>query len=333
VVRGGAGGSGGRGGVGGGAGGGSGVAGVGIGGGGGGGGAGGGAAGVGGTGGAGGGAGTIGTAGIGGVNGSAGVGGASGGIAGGGGGAGAGAGIGGGAGGSAAGGAGTPILPVDQLVSDFENPTVARINPTGTPPRKGDWYSYNYGNHGCSQTPPPGAVLVPSTPPIPSPGPSGNLALHAAWTGCLEAGVGVDFNMQSPPDGGLLLKPTYDLTGYTGFTFWVLGTPGYDRYFSFKVIRRAETPPRDGGTCDEAIVGTNKCSDSWGQAFWIPLPYIGAWQQVTVRFSDLDLFKQEGWGARFPWDPSDVIGIRILGQLTRAGEPIDVWIDDVYLLK
>ena len=43
------------------------------------------------------------------------------------------------------------------------------------------------------------------------------------------------------------------------------------------------------------------------------------------------MFKQEGWGAIFAWDPEDVTSIQIQSQ--DMGEKYDFWIDDVYLTK
>jgi hypothetical protein len=94
---------------------------------------------------------------------------------------------------------------------------------------------------------------------------------------------------------------------------------------------RAETLAADGGSCDEQVVGVNKCADSWGQTFI--LPPAGNWLQVTVMFPDTTKFRQEGWGAVFPWNPADVIGVQIQSQGTEFDQPFDFWIDDLYLIR
>ena len=58
------------------------------------------------------------------------------------------------------------------------------------------------------------------------------------------------------------------------------------------------------------------------------LATLPTWAQVTVKFADLTKFKQEGWGAVFAWDPTDVTSIQI--QSRDAGEMYDFWIDDMY---
>ena len=173
----------------------------------------------------------------------------------------------------------------------------------------------------------------PGLPPTPGPGPSGGRALAATWTGCSiwGAGIGADFNLSEPSDGAAATRLPYDLTPYKGITFWGMATPGSDAHLRVKVVRRAETRVEDGGTCDEAVVGINRCSDSWGQLF--SLPTAGNWQQVVVLFSDASKFKQEGWGLLFPWDPTDVFGIQIQSQGSEVAQPFDFWIDDVYLIR
>ncbi len=240
---------------------------------------------------------------------------------------------GGGGAGSFGGNAGSPLDPGDSL-SDFELETVARINPTGTPPRNGHWFSYNDLSPTCLQVPPVGAVHRPSLPPVPSPGPSGGLALRATWDRCTVwgAGVGAYFNLVEPPDGGVGTPLPYDLAGYQGITFWAaLATAGTDTRLRFKIITRGETPIRDGGTCDETVVGVNKCGDAWGQTF--VLPTAGNWRQITVQFANITVFKQEGWGYAIPWNPSDVLGIQIQSQNTEMDQPFDFWVDDVYLFR
>jgi len=246
---------------------------------------------------------------------------------------GAGGGVAGSAGGGPGGSAGSELDPGDPL-SDFELDPVARINPTGTPPRNGYWFSYNDMSPTCVQVPALGADHHPSLPPTPSPGPSGGLALRATWNGCAVwgAGIGAYLNLVEPADGGVGTPLPYDLAGYKGITFWAaLATPTADTRLRFKIITRGETPIRDGGTCDEAVVGINKCGDAWGQTFVMPIA--GNWRQITVQFANLTVFKQEGWGHFVPWNPSDVLGIQIQSQGTEMDQPFDFWIDDVYLFR
>jgi hypothetical protein len=220
----------------------------------------------------------------------------------------------------------------EDVISDFRT-QVARINLTGTPPRSGYWYSYNDASPTCVQVPAPAEAYDVGVPPMPSPGLSGGFALRGVWRGCNSwgAGIGAALNLSEPIDGAAGTKRPYDLSAYKGFAFWGMAAPGSNGRLRFKVVMRAETPLADGGDCDETIVGINKCSDSWGQTF--ALPSAGHWQQIVVLFSDTSRFRQEGWGALYPWNPADVTGIQIQSQGAEIDQSFDFWIDDVYLFR
>jgi hypothetical protein len=223
-----------------------------------------------------------------------------------------------------------------EILSDFEDLAIATIVQTGSPPRNGFWYTYNDGSATCLQVPPPMTgsappqTYVPEVPPTSAPlGTAGSLALHARWSDCTSwgAGIGADINTPVTSAGAVYTGPKvpYDLTQYSGITFWAMATPGTDVQLRVKLPMTAETRVEDGGTCVEST--TFKCSDDWGEVF--SLPANGNWKQVTVRFSDR-FFQQEGWGAAFPWNPRDVTSIQI--QAVDRMETYDFWIDDVYLL-
>lgn len=251
--------------------------------------------------------------------------------------------------GTGGGGAGSWGGDSSALLSDFEDLAGATVVRAGVPPRNGYWYTYNDDNPPgtdptCSQVPAPGpqtgphppATYVGEVPPTAAPATmaqastAGSLALHAKWSGCSVwgAGIGADINSPLVPGGALYIGPKvpYDLSAYSGITFLAMAAPGTDTALRVKVPMSATTRIEDGGTCQESV--SNKCSDDWGEAF--NLPSNGTWKRITVRFSDTGFF-QEGWGAVFPWNPSDVTGIQI--QSSDKGEPYDFWIDDVYLLR
>ena len=230
-------------------------------------------------------------------------------------------------------GGGGAVMDPENLISDFEDPVAATVVQAGTPMRNGYWYSYNDMSATCTQTPANGVAYLPTTPAtFPADGTSSTMALHAMWNTCSTwgAGVGADLN-QPAVDGGMYTGPKvpYDLTGYTGITFWAMATAGSDTKLRIKLPMTDETKIVDGGNCDEAVVGANKCSDDWGTAF--SLPTNGSWTQITISFSDATKFKQEGWGAIFPWAPSHVTSIQI--QSSDMGESYDFWVDDMYLTK
>jgi hypothetical protein len=139
--------------------------------------------------------------------------------------------------------------------------------------------------------------------------------------------VGADFNV--PFTSALFYsgpKLAYDVTPYTGITFWAMATPGTSNRLRVKFPMRATTPVGGGGLCDEAMVGQFQCGDDWGADF--DLPINGAWRQITVRFGQAS-FAQEGWGLLVPWNPREVTGVQI--QASDANVAYDFWIDDVHL--
>jgi hypothetical protein len=238
-----------------------------------------------------------------------------------------------GGGSTGAAGSGGGLPPGDQLLSDFEDPTAATVVMVGG--RNGYWYSYNDNTPAgtdatCMQTPANGVAYVGSTPTTPAPN-GGMFALHAQWTGCSIWGAGVGADIAQPAqDGGIYTGPKVpyaDLGNYTGITFWAASATTADTNLRVKLPMTDETKTTDGGNCVDSA--TNKCSDDWGQVF--KLPNTGAWLQITVKFSDQTKFKQEGWGATFPWNPAHVTAIQI--QSVDKTETYDFWVDNLYLTK
>jgi len=111
-----------------------------------------------------------------------------------------------------------------------------------------------------------------------------------------------------------------DLRTYTGLTLWARAAPGTDPHIRVKLPMLAELKISDGGLCDEAVVGLDKCSDSHGQI--VRLPSDGSWRLIRLSFTDPS-FKQEGWGAVFPWNPADVTGIQIQSQGDEKDQPFE----------
>jgi hypothetical protein len=223
------------------------------------------------------------------------------------------------------------VNPMD-LLSDFEEGR-AVVLPLGTPARNGYWYAYNDASAGCLQSPAHDDIYYPSTSAPRAPGPSRGRALHASWNTCSSwgAGVGTDFASVALPDGGIApVKPrtAYDLTPYAGIAFWAMATPGTQTSVRMKMVMHVSTQIQDGGACDEAVLGADKCGDEWGEPF--TLPSDGTWKAITLRFADA-VFKQEGWGQAFAWNPADVLGIQF--QSLAATGLYDFWIDDIYLLR
>jgi hypothetical protein len=212
--------------------------------------------------------------------------------------------------------------------------------------RNGYWYSYNDDNPGgsspgCVQTPMSGPQAMAMNMPTPTyigaappagarPGSADTMALHAQWMGCAVWGAGIGADLAQPAqDGGIYTGPKveYDVSAYSGISFWAMLEGDSDTALRIKVPMSDETKTVDGGKCTEDA--TTKCSDDFGYKF--NLPPNGSWKQITVRFSDTATFAQEGWGKPFTWNPLHVTSIQIQSQ--NKGEPYNFWVDDMFFFK
>jgi hypothetical protein len=246
----------------------------------------------------------------------------------------------GGSGGSTGGGgtSGGPTVAAGDEISDFEDVAAATVLMQGG--RNGYWYTYNDDNpkgtdSTCVQDPPSGPQMTPpvtyfgTEPPTKAPNTTGSLALHGKWTGCSVWGAGIGADLGQPAqDGGTYTGPKvpYDVSAFKGITFWAMAAAGSDTALRIKLPMTDETKVEDGGICVES--STNKCSDDFGYKF--SLPANGNWKQITVRWNDA-AFVQEGWGAKFDWNPAHVTSIQIQSQ--DKNESYDFWIDDMGFIK
>lgn len=267
--------------------------------------------------------------------------------------------VGGGCGGSSGGGGtggggGTVdniVVEPDDVVSDFEDLAAATVKQAGTPPRNGYWYPYNDDNPlgtdaTCVQVPISGPQVPvggtaptyvgeapPTAPPATNsstgPLPGGSVSLRGKWAGCSVWGAGIGADLGQPQvDGGIYSGPKvpYDIGAFKGVTFLAMAVTGSDTALRIKFPMTDETKIEDGGLCMESA--TNKCSDDFGNVF--NLPSNGTWKRITIKFADA-AFKQEGWGAVFPWSPAHVTSIQI--QSVDKVESYDFFIDDMYFIK
>ena len=209
---------------------------------------------------------------------------------------------------------------------------VARLNLTGSPPRNGIWIVQRTRVRPVSSCPRrPG-----STPTVQArhrrrrPGRAGGFALHASWKGCVVWGAGIGGvdprvleSSEALPLHQAAVRP------HAVQRHHVLGN-GDARLRCASALqgRDARRDADPGLVRDEAVVGINKCSDSWGQL--LTLPADGTWQQVVVVFGT----SSRRAGARCsPCIPTDVFGIQIEAQGTEIGEPFDFWIDDYGIIQ
>ena len=203
------------------------------------------------------------------------------------------------------------------MLSDFEDLAGATVVRAGTPPRNGHWYTYNDDNpKGTDPTCVQAAgrrwarhyVGEPPPTAVPADGaalPRQRCALHALWAGCTiwGAGIGADINTPVVPDGEVYMGPKvpYDLSAYSGITFFAMSAPGSAAYLRVKLPMRATTRIQDGGTCDESVVGAGKCNDDWGEQY--NLSTNGTWRQIfsEVLLPDVPAGRM---GCRGPVEPT-----------------------------
>jgi hypothetical protein len=150
-------------------------------------------------------------------------------------------------------------------------------------------------------------------------------AMHFTGMGCsvFGAGVGTDLAAPASTDAGATTgsaaKTPYDVSAYSGISFWVRADKGSS--IRFKMPMTDDTKTTDGGNCVDSA--TSKCSDDFGAN----IALTKSWVKKTVMFSTM---KQEGWGKKFTWTPAHVTSIQFQVPVVAA---FDVWIDDVSFVK
>jgi hypothetical protein len=216
-------------------------------------------------------------------------------------------------------------------ISDFETGDNSLIPQQG---RNGGWYTYNdfgvanatgAGTSACAETPAP--HLAFSANPIDGGRCASTFGLHITGSNCTAwgAGVGTDFAAPVATDGGstttTAAKIPYDVTQtgkFTGLQFW--GKSGMGALsLLVKFPMTDDTKVIDGGKCMATEVGSDKCSDDYGQN----VALTAAWKLYKVPFAGL---KQGGWGKMFTWTPTDVTSVQMQVPVSI---PFDFWIDDV----
>jgi hypothetical protein len=208
----------------------------------------------------------------------------------------------------------------DLTISDFEDGS-GSVLPNGG--RNGGWYSYIDTAPTCMVMPPPNGSATAAE--IPGGRCQSMFAMHFTGMGCsvFGAGVGTDLAAPAATDAGTpaatAAKTPYDVSAYSGVTFWVRADKGSS--IRFKMPMTDDTKTTDGGTCVDST--TAKCSDDFGAN----IALTKSWVKKTVLFSAM---KQEGWGKKFTWTPAHVTSIQFQVPVVAA---FDVWIDDVSFVK
>ncbi|HVU49543.1 MAG TPA: hypothetical protein VHL80_02590 [Polyangia bacterium] len=208
----------------------------------------------------------------------------------------------------------------DDTISDFEDGT-GSVLPNGG--RNGGWYSYIDTAPTCMVMPAPNGTATAAE--IPGGRCQSMFAMHFSGMGCsvFGAGVGTDLAAPASTDAGATTgsaaKTPYDVSMYSGISFWVRADKGSS--IRFKMPMTDDTKTTDGGNCVDSA--TSKCSDDFGSN----IALTKNWVKKTVMFSKMT---QEGWGKKFTWTPAHVTSIQFQVPVVAA---FDVWIDDVSFVK
>ena len=205
-------------------------------------------------------------------------------------------------------------------ISNFEDGTGA-VLPNDD--RNGGWYSYIDTAATCMVMPPPNGTATAAE--IPGGRCQSMFAMHFTGMGCSVFGAGVGTDLAAPASAdagattGSAAKTPYDVTAYSGISFWVRADKGSS--IRFKMPMTDDTKTTDGGSCVDSA--TAKCSDDFGAN----IALTKSWAKKTVMFSTM---KQEGWGKKFTWTPAHVTSIQFQVPIVAA---FDIWIDDVSFVK
>ena len=209
----------------------------------------------------------------------------------------------------------------DNDISNFEDGT-GSVLPNGG--RNGGWYSYIDTATTCKVMPAPGGMAGAAE--IPGGRCASLFAMHFSGMGCSVFGAGVGTDLAAPAsaaDAGApatsVAKTPYDVSGYTGISFWSRADKGTS--MRFKMPMTDDTKTTDGGNCVDST--TSKCSDDFGAN----IALTAKWIKHTVLFTTM---KQEGWGKTFTWTPGHVTSIQFQVPVAPS---FDVWIDDVAFVK
>ncbi len=195
--------------------------------------------------------------------------------------------------------------PCGLLLDDLESGDGNIIRCAG---RNGSWYTANDGLPG-TQVPAPTDKFLPVEP-----GYNSKYCAHTSGNGFTSGGAQMGFSFAIGSTGA---RVQYDLSAYTGVTFWAKSATAFTMYVNFP---DRNTDPA-GGVCKP---GGIICNDTYGKGMAVGT----SWSQITVPFSILGT---DGPGAPGGFDKAHVYAIEF-----HAGPkemPFEFRVDDVALYK
>jgi hypothetical protein len=170
--------------------------------------------------------------------------------------------------------------------------------------RQGEWFTYNDGTMGGSQTPSEGSPFSPDSPGFDS----SSYAARTFGSGFTSWGASVAVELTN--DG--TTKDTYDASAYIGVSFWARASGTLPIRFN---VADGNTDS-DGGVC-------TSCFDHFGADITLE----SGWQRYTFTWWQLD---QQGWGDQF--STLDYESLFALHFQTPPNQSFDIWVDDVMFI-
>jgi hypothetical protein len=195
--------------------------------------------------------------------------------------------------------------PCGLLLDDLESGDGNIVRCAG---RNGSWYTANDGLPG-TQVPAPTDRFLPVQP-----GYNSKYCAHTSGNGFTSGGAQMGFSFATGSTGA---RVQYDLSAYTGITFWSKSATAFTMYVNFP---DRNTDPA-GGVCKP---GGIVCNDTYGKGMAVGT----SWSQVTVPFS---ILSTDGAGAPGGFDKAHVYAIEFHAAPTEM--PFEFWVDEVALYK
>jgi hypothetical protein len=172
--------------------------------------------------------------------------------------------------------------------------------------RIGHWFAYNDGSTTTTQTPPPN--VAPTRPdPIQPPRGNSNYAMHTYGKFTTLGGIGC--SLDGSTSNTVEVPSPYDVSGYTGITFYAKGTPA-DLQVIVQTVETAWT--MYGGTCPSSSCAGNRMDITLSST---------AWTLYMVPFTSL----MQG---TYPFNAHHALTIDF-DVYAAAGANADFWIDDL----
>lgn len=196
----------------------------------------------------------------------------------------------------------------------------AQILPRGG--RMAGWFTYKDSTAGVLN---PDVGVIPVMESIPGGRCAiSTRAMRVTGSGFSEWGAGFGFSFKSVMRDGVWSSDPYDISAYSGITFWArIGEMSIDGV-RLAVSDNWSVP--QGGQCDVSIPsGATACWDHFGTTVMLAQ----TWKRFTFRFGELT---QRNFGIPRPTlDAAAAHSVEF--QIPASSTAFDIWIDDIALFR